>query len=161
MKPTVFDLIRSEKVNIVIGPWKTGKIPPAAFPINRPRSIPTGGAWRWRLCEFDALNYHCRVIIRVNFEKQRYHSYLSIDTQKSVKVICHHDLHIGDKGWHCHFAKGLVEDVMEGVLRDKDCYTMFEAEPSLAQSQLFTITDHSALSKAAKRYRFEARGTFI
>lgn len=158
---TVFEIIKAAKENVVVGPWKTGKIPASSFPINRPRSIPTGGDWRWRLCEFDANNYHCRVLIRLNIEKQKYHSYLSIDTQKSVKVICHHDLHIGDKGWHCHFAKGKIDDVMEGVLRDRDCYTMFEATPSLAQSQLFDVNEDNATTKAAQRYRFEAKGTFL
>ncbi len=50
----VFDIIRSKKENIQIHEWKKGKIPAASFPINRPRTIPVGGAWEWRLCEFDA-----------------------------------------------------------------------------------------------------------
>ncbi|AWC25624.1 MULTISPECIES: hypothetical protein [Aminobacter] len=161
MTTSVFDLIRAEKSNLEVGPWKEGKIPPSSFPINRPRSIPTGGAWKWRMCEFDALGFHCRVLIRLNAETDRYHAYMSVDTDRSVKVLCHHELHIGDKGWHCHFASGTIEDVMEGVLRDRDCFVMKEAAPSAAAATMFTVNEDNALTKAAQRYRFEAKGGLV
>lgn len=157
----VFDLIRAEKSNVVVGGWETGKIPASSFPINRPRSIPTGGSWRWRLCEFDAGDLHCRVLIRLNEDIERYHAYLAVDTEKSVRVICHHELHIGDKGWHCHFPKGNISEVFEGVLRDRDRFCMRETTPSQASTERFTLNQDNALTKAAQRYRFEAKGELV
>lgn len=158
---TVFDLIREPKTNLVVHGWKTGKIPPAAFPINRPRSVPTGGDWQWRLIEFDALGYHCRVLIRLNEPKARYSACLMVDSGKSVRVLCHHELHIGDKGWHCHLATGRIDQVLEGVLRDVSCYRAFEMQPSAAPSTRFTVDEDNAVTKAAVRYRFEATGRLM
>ncbi len=161
--PTVFDFIRAQKTGIKIAPeWKSGKIPPSAFPlIKGRRTLPAGSEWQWRLVEFDALGYHCRVLIRLNEHKAYYQAVLAVETRHGLKVICHHELHLGEKSWHCHFCGCSVHDVFPGVMRDRGNMRSWQDQPSAAETIEFTVTSASALTVAANRYRFKAQGELM
>lgn len=161
--PTVFDIIRASKSNVKIAQeWKSGKIPHTAFPLTKGRrTLPVGNEWSWRLVEFDALGLHCRVLLRLNEQKARYQAVLGVETDGGFRVICHHELHIGEKGWHCHFCSCSVHDVFPGVMRDFVNMRSWETEPGSAETVTFTVTSASALTKAATRFRFKAQGELM
>lgn len=159
---TLADIIRAEKTNIQTGEWNSGKIPRSAFPLTKgTRSIPMGPNWKWRLCTFEALGFQCRVLIRLNTERAYYHAVLGIEVDGKFRVACHHELHLPDKGWHCHFAPGCLKDVFPGVMRDYNLIRSFEAAPSKASSTEFNVTCNNALTLAALRYRFQKPGGFL
>ena len=159
---TVADIIRAEKTNVCTGEWKSGKIPSSAFPLTKgTRAIPVGPSWEWRLCKFDALGFHCRVLIRLNVEKCNYYATLGFEADGKFRVICHHEFHMSHRGWHCHFTPGSILDVFPGVLRDSDRMRPIEAALGLAVSTKFDVTRSNGLTLAAMRYRFQAPGGFL
>lgn len=159
---TLSDIIRAEKTNVSTGVWKTGKIPHASFPLGKAaKGIPVGPCWMWRLCEFEALGLHCRVLVRLNLDYQRYHAVLAVETNGQLRVVCHHDLHPPEKGWHCHFIPGNVLETFPGVMRDRDRMRVWQSEPSKALDQAFTVTRANGLTYAANRYRFRAQGGLL
>lgn len=115
----------------------------------------------WRLVEFDTLGLHCRVLIRLNEEAAKYQAILAVDAPDGLRVLCHHELHIGEKGWHCHLCTCNVPDVFPGVLRDRERMRAREMEPSKAGGERFTVTKATALTKAAERFRFRAQGELV
>lgn len=153
---TLAEIIRAPKSDIVIGSWKTGKVPASAFPIGKQKRLPQAEAWQWRVVEFKVPKYECRVLIRLNSEIQYFSSILSIDNGELIQIICHHEIHLSHKNWHCHFVPGDVSRTYPGVLRDRDLMRSFEAEPSKAPQVSFEVDEFSALAYASQRYRFDA-----
>ena len=158
---TVADIIRADKTGVEVGEWRQGKLTPSVFPIAKPRSIPVGPSWSWRLVRFEALGFDCRVLLRLNEERARFHALLAIEYEQQLYVVCHHELHIPDKNWHCHFVSGDVLKTMPGVLRDRERMRVWETEPSRANDVQFTVTRNSALTIAAGRFRFAAQGELV
>lgn len=153
---TVGDIIRAPKMAVSIGAWKSGKIPASAFPINRQKRFPCSSAWIWRVVEFEALECECRLLIRLNTDINSYSSILAINCSDKIQIICHHEMHLSHRNWHCHFVTGNVFDTMPGVLRDTSKMRIHEAEPSKQASVLFDVDASSALAVAAARFRFPA-----
>lgn len=153
---TLGQIIRAQKVVTDLGSWKTGKIPASAFPIAKQKRFPQSSAWQWRVIQFTALEYHCRLLIRLNTEIEYYSSILSINSNQLIQIICHHEIHLSHKNWHCHFVPGDVRQTHPGVLRDRDRMRSFEAEPSKLAERIFEINEHQALAIAAKRFRIQA-----
>ncbi len=152
---TLSEIIKAEKTDLLIKNWKTGKIPQSFFPIGKAtRSIPAGPSWSWLTCEFTALNLKCRVLIRVNLEKEKYHAYLALEDQSELKVVCRHDLHLPDKNWHCHFISGDVMDARSGTMGDARGMRVYETHPSKVDTALFIGSLSDALKIASTRYRF-------
>lgn len=159
--PTVADIIRAPKSGLDYGKWQTGKLPTSLFPIQRAKRLSMGPSWSWRLVQFTALGYPCRVLIRVNVEKSYYTAMLGLQDGSMFRVVCHHDFHLGDKNWHCHFSRGDVRDTFPHVLRDHERYRVYEAEPSKAEQAEFNVTLKNALTVAAERYRFGNEGRLL
>lgn len=149
---TLGEIIRANKVDVKIGEWGCGKIPPAQFPAFK-RKFPNGSDWRWRVITFDALGHSFRLIVRLNTDKAYYSSILALENGSVIQIICHHELHLSHKNWHCHFITGDVEKTMPGVLRDKDRIRVFEAEPSKQQDVEFNVSEGKAMSIALERFR--------
>lgn len=159
---TLAEIIRAPKKGVLVSDWKNGKIPNVAFPLAKgTRGFPVGPGWLWRLCQFEALGLPCRVLIRLNEPKARYHAVLGIEVNGAFRVICHHELHIPDKGWHCHFAIGNILEIFPGVLRDRTRTRVWEAKPSEASQVAFTVDKANGLMHAATMYRFSAQGDLI
>lgn len=147
------DIIRAHKANVEISGWNTGKIPPTAFKIKR--KFPTGADWDWRVITFLALDRNFRLLLRLNIDKAYYSAILSLETGSVIQVICHHELHLSHRNWHCHFVPGDVTKTHPHVLRDKERVRLFEAQPSQANDIQFDLNRTQALSHALKRFRIK------
>lgn len=153
---TLADIIRAPKSEIDIGPWKSGKIPSSAFPLTKQKRLHLNSAWQWRVVTFDALGKSFRLLIRLNNEINYYSSILAIDSTDQIQIICHHEIHISHRNWHCHFVPGDVTDTLPGVLRDSERMRVYEAQPSQAASAHFNVEPPIALAIASARFRFPA-----
>jgi hypothetical protein len=144
-------IIRAEKTNVVVGEWKSGKIPPSAFRIRR--KFPTGTEWEWRVITFSAVGRDFRLLIRLNIEKSTYSSILSLESPSEIQIICHHEIHIPHRNWHCHFVPNDVTKTHPNVLRDKERMRVFEQAPSQASDLEFNVTRQNALGITFERFR--------
>lgn len=156
---SLVDIIRADKADLEIGPWKAGKVTNAAFPLGR--ALPYGASWDWRVVEFSALSFHFRVLILLNAELEKYSAVLALEQDNGLLVICHHELHTSHKLWHCHFVRGNVRDTFPNVLRDRDRMTAWPKSGGKRWTKEFPATKANALSLAALRFRFEAGGDLL
>lgn len=157
---TVADVIRATKDNVECGKWEAGPIPKAKFPIARGK-LSLGRGWKWRTVTFKAVGEDFVVLIAISEEKESYRATLAMKSDKTLKVICFHELHTDHWNWHCHLIRGNVHDTFPGVLRDRNL--MF-AWPTFSQRECvvpFDVTEDSALTLAAARYRFAQGGGFL
>ena len=152
----VAEIIRAEKSDVKIGPWKSGKVPAYSFPIAKQKRLPQGNAWTWRVVEFYALTYKFRLLIRLNIDISYYSSILALENEGKNKIICHHEMHQSHRNWHCHFINGNVHETCPGVLRDFNKMRVYESEPSKAKDAQFEVVQSTALAIAANRFRFSA-----
>lgn len=157
---TVFDVIRAGKQSIECGSWKEGAIPRAQFPLARSK-LSLGRGWKWRIVSFNALGHSFLVLVALNLEKEYYRATLGLRDGKSLKIICCHELHTDHWNWHCHVISGNVHHTYPGVLRDKERMMVW---PSFSRRECgvpFNVTEESALSVAAARFRFTLGGGFL
>lgn len=157
---TVADIIRASKTEVKLGEWKDGPIPKATFPLTR-NKLHLGRGWRWRVVTFDACGEAFLVLIAISVEKEYYRATLAMRSGKTLKVLCFHELHTDHWNWHCHLIRGNVHDTFPGVLRDKN---LMSAWPTFTKSECtvdFDVTEGSALSLAAARFRFAKEGGFL
>lgn len=156
----VSDVIRAPKQDVKAGPWEQGPVPRAKFPLVR-NKLPLGRGWRWRIVTFSALGERFLVLVALCAEKEKYRAILALHAGKSLKVLCHHELHTDHWNWHCHVVRGDIHETYPGVLRDKNA--MF-AWPSFSRPECtveFRVTEDNALTIAANRFRFKRGGTFL
>lgn len=128
---SVSDIIRAEKLDVTIGNWEQGAVPRAKFPLTR-NKLTLGRGWKWRVVNFSALSEQFVVLVAISMEKESYRAVLAMRSDKTLKVLCCHELHTDHWNWHCHLIRGNVHDTFAGVLRDKH---MTFAWPSFSQSK--------------------------
>jgi len=154
------EVIRAPKQDVKCGDWTEGAIPRAHFPLIRSK-LSLGRGWRWRIAKFSALGQQFYVLVALNMEKEYYRATLGMKEGNTLKVICCHELHTDHWNWHCHLIRGNVHETFPGVLRDKN---RMIAWPMFSQSECtvqFKITEESALSVAAARFRFAEGGGLL
>ena len=157
---SVADIIRADKSDVKTGSWETGSIARAKFPLTRSK-LSLGRGWKWRIVTFSALGQSFIVLVAISEEKESYRATLAMKSGKTLKVICFHELHTDHWDWHCHLIRGNVHDTFPGVLRDKNLMT---AWPTFSQRECtvpFNVTEDSALTFAAARFRFTKGGGFL
>ncbi len=157
---TLSDIIRAEKSDVRIGDWESGSIPKAKFPINR-KKLSLGRGWKWRVVTFRAAQENFVVLVALSAEKESYRATLAMNDGQTLKVICFHELHTDHWNWHCHLIRGNVHETFPGVLRDKN---LMSAWPVFTESKCtvpFNVTEESALTIAAARFRFAVGGGFL
>lgn len=157
---SVADIIRADKQDVKIGEWDTGPISKAKFPLTR-NKLSLGRGWKWRVVTFNALQERFVVLVAISEEKESYRATLAMRSGKTLKVLCFHELHTDHWNWHCHLIRGNIHDTFPGVLRDRD---LMSAWPKFAQRECtvpFNVTQDSALTVAAARYRFAKGGGFL
>ncbi|PHQ97030.1 MAG: hypothetical protein COB40_05965, partial [Marinosulfonomonas sp.] len=89
------------------------------------------------------------------------HAMLAMKSEKALKILCFHELHTDHWNWHCHLIRGNVHETFPGVLRDKN---LMSAWPTFSKSECtvpFDVTEESALTVAAARFRFAQGGGFL
>lgn len=157
---SVADIIRADKQDVKIGDWETGSISKAKFPLTR-NKLSLGRGWKWRVVTFNALKERFVVLVAISEEKEAYRATLAMRSGKTLKVICFHELHTDHWNWHCHLIRGNVHDTFAGVLRDKNLMSVW---PSFTRDECtvpFDVTEKSALTIAAARFRFAQGGGFL
>ena len=157
---SVGDVIRADKSDVKIGPWDEGAVPRAKFPLTR-NKLSLGRGWKWRIVTFSALGHDFVVLIAMSEEKESYRATLAMKFEKTLKVVCFHELHTDHWNWHCHLIRGNVHDTFPGVLRDKNLMSVW---PTFSKSECtvpFDVDEGSALTLAAARYRFAKGGGFL
>src|SRR5438552_703939 len=126
------EIIRSAKTEVRIGPWREGAVTGAAFPIAKQKRFPQTSSWSWRVVEFNALSRKFRLLIRLNTEISYYSAILALEGEQTNQIICHHEMHLSHRNWHCHMISGNVLLTHPGVLRDTQRMRIYEANPSKA-----------------------------
>lgn len=157
----IFDIIRAPKQNVKSHKWNEGKVPRTSFPLKSVSRIPAGNEWAWRLIEFDALDKHFRVLIRLNEGKEYYQAILGMDDPRGLIVICHHELHTSHRDWHCHVSAGEVDSIFPGVLRDNSSMKVWPHSENGECSIKFTVRRPDAVTLAARRFGFVERGELL
>ena len=155
------EVIRATKEQVHMSGWNNGKVPHGNFPLAKKGALPAGSKWSWKLVEFDALNRHFRVLIRLNEEKEYFSAILAMDDPRGLIVICHHELHTAHRDWHCHLVLGDIMFIYPGVLRDRDAMQIW---PNVSAGQCsigFDIDKKKAVTLAATRFRFAAQGGLL
>ena len=152
------EIIRAQKTGVLYSDWHTGRVPNASFPLLKKGVLPAGIDWAWRLVQFDALERHFRILIRLNESKEYFSSILAMEDPRGLVVICHHELHTSHRDWHCHLVSRDVSAIYPGVLRDKDQMRIWPSAFSGPCSIAFTVDRNSAVSVAATRFRLPQDG---
>lgn len=157
---TVADIIRADKADVKTGSWETGPVPRSKFPLTR-NKLSMGRGWKWRVVTFLALGQEFVVLVAISEEKESYRAILAMKSEKTLKVVCFHELHTDHWNWHCHLIRGNVHATFPGVLRDRN---LMSGWPTFAREECtvpFDVTEDSALTVAAARYRFAKGGGFL
>lgn len=158
----VSDVIRAAKSDIEIGEWKSGHIPRSAFPLSKakPKNYKFGPEYKWRVVTFKTESGKFRVLLLVNEGKNIFRATLASETlDGDLIVLCQHEYHQSEPGWHCHVNFSEVDRLPRGVARTH--LTKWpKYNPVHAQVE-FAVSTSSALSLAASCFKFSAQGDLL
>ena len=159
--PTLAEFIRAEKSDIDEGHWQSGHVTPSAFPLSKAKKkhLKFGPEYKWRLVKFTCLGFRCRILILFNDKKQICRSTFGVEQEIDLVILCNHEYHADHPGWHCHLAVGPHEKVAPGIIRTGQ-RRWPQSKARHARTE-YGITQASALSHVAARYRFQAQGSLM
>ena len=155
------DIIRALKTDIEIGSWANGHISRSSFPLSlaKSKNYKFGPEYCWRVVKFDCLGRSFRVLIVLNENKQIYRATLGVEIENDISVLCQHEFHASEPGWHCHLTLGAADGLPVGVVRS---HLRRWPHHSAAHSRMeFKVDKASGLTVAADLFRFSAQGGFI
>ena len=154
---TLFEFVRAEKTNVDTGHWQSGHISPSAFPLSKAKkkNFKFGPEYKWRVVRFDCLGFKCRVLILFNDSKMICRSAFAVEAPNDLVVLCSHEYHASEPGWHCHLTVDSHDKVEPGVFRTGQ-RRWPQARSAHARME-YGITQASALTHVAARYRFQAQ----
>ncbi len=152
------EILKSPKTNVQIGSWSTGHVPRNKFPLSRARSkhYRFGPDYQWRIVTFEAAGNSCRILILLNEYKETYRARLAVEKDGDMLVLCEHEYHATEAGWHCHVTSEPISSAPVGAARYGK--TKWPNKPSRLE---FGVTKANALAVAAKRFGFEAQGELL
>lgn len=157
--------IRNANKNVTDwGRWQSGRMPPGAFPLSKPRrrSLRLGSAYTWRLVRFEALGHTFRLLIAINLSKEQYRATLAIEHPRDLAVLASYEFHGTHAGWHLLAACGEIEEVPQGVMRGP-WQSRYPGARHRHRKQEFGIADdQQALAAAANFFRLhKTEGTLV
>lgn len=153
-------IVMATKKNITIGKWNYGKVPRADFPISK-KAYNIGSSFQWSVVSFNALNLDCRVLIIVNFDKQKFDAILGVMGKSTLHVLCSYEFHAHEPGWHCHAACDEVSRVPAGYMRGPWVRRMPGARATHSRLNFSIATVQDAQRFAFRCYRIEAKGPLL
>jgi len=163
LKLNVADVIRAPKFSPEIGEWKSGHIPRAQFPLSRvkPKSYKFGPDYRWRIARFETSLGKYRVLVLLNESKAIFRATLASETPTGdLVVLCQHEYHQSEPGWHCHVSFADIDLMPHGVFRSHlDRWPKYKSNSEARHG--FNVEEKNALSIAANVFRFRAQGDLI
>lgn len=156
------DIVRAIKTDVHVTDWKEGHIPRATFPLSqaRPKNYKFGPEYKWRLVRFDCLGNTFRLLVVFNEAKQIYRATLGMDVERDdLVVLCQHEFHASEPGWHCHVTFAEAATLPHGVSRTHlRRWPGAGTEPSRLE---FGVRLANAVSLAAARFRISSPGTLL
>ena len=159
--PTLIEFIRADKSDLNEGMWQTGHVSQSAFPLSRAKKkhFRFGPEYKWRLVRFKALGFKCRVLILFNSQKYICRSTFAVEVENDLAVLCNHEYHADHPGWHCHLVHTPHDKVAPGVIRTGQ--RRWPGPNANHAKCEFDLSEASALSHVAARYRFQAQGGLL
>jgi hypothetical protein len=160
------DVVRGPKTDVSISEWREGHIPRERFPLSRVRSksYKLGPDYKWRVISFDCLGDSFRVLVVFNEAKQIYRSTLAVEIRQSgraaneLAVLCQHEYHASEPGWHCHVTFAETDTLPLGVARS---HLKRWPQATSASHSEFGVHHRNAATIAAARYRISSPGTLL
>lgn len=150
-------VIRAEKSDIEIGKWGNGHVPPSQFALRaKPSSFKLGSAYAWVIVRFTALGHAFRVLILFNESKQIYRAILGVDVGGMVRMICVHEFHMQEPGWHCHAVVDTANAPQGWTRRG-----MHRTPRGARVDAEFDVRKSNAIQIALKIYRIYERGPLL
>jgi hypothetical protein len=111
------------------------------------------------LIKFETHGRQFRILILMNVAKQIYRASLAVDNGGDLAMICQHEYHATEPGWHCHLTPAQLDSIPAGFSRK---HLRRWPQPDAKHSKMdFDVDEKSALSVAAARFRFAATGTLL
>jgi hypothetical protein len=143
------------------GKWNSGHIPPTAFPMSkvRSKSYKYGPEYKWRVIRFECVAQICRVLIVMNEGKNIFRATLGIEVGADMVVLCQHEYHASEPGWHCHLTFQDHLAVPAGAARQH--LTRWPKYSAKHSKMKFNVNLQSAVTVAAERFRFKAQGDLL
>lgn len=154
-------ILRGTKLTLDTGKWHSGHIPRTAFPMSavKNKSYKFGPEYQWRVVRFECVATVCRVLIVLNENKQIFRATLGVEDGADMRVLCQYEYHASEPGWHCHLNTEQHEQLPVGVMRSH--LRRWPQKHSQPSKMLFNVTQNSALTLAAERFRFRAQGEML
>lgn len=155
------DVIRAEKTELRIGEWQQGRVPRSTFPMSKVREkyYKFGPEYKWRLVRFNSGDMKCRVLILLNEGKQIFRARLGVEKNGDMVVLCDHEFHASEPGWHCHCARESACGIEPGAARSHT--QRWPASASGCSIRDFAVDGKTALTVAAERFNFRAQGKLL
>ena len=151
------EVIRTGKSDIVIGRWGTGHIPAAQFPLrDRPTTFKLGPTWRWAVIRFRALGQSFRVLLLLNVSREIFRAVLAAEVGKEFRMICVHEFHAREPGWHCHMV-----DVLDSAPQGWRRRGMRRFPKGARIDAVFDVTEITAVRIAQRLFRIDAPGDLL
>jgi hypothetical protein len=154
----VRDVLRAEKRDVILEPWKQGNIPPNVFRL-RPnmKTVGQGKAYHWRVVRFAADAWSFRILIVLNEEKSIYRATLGQEVGEVVRIVCVREFHAREPGWHCHSVLLCHQGVSVWNHRDLRRFPR-----GVSESDSFGITSRERATALALRfYNVEQSGDLL
>lgn len=153
------EVIKADKTGVDLGQWNVGHIPRTSFPLSKvkDRRYKYGTAYSWRVIKFTCLGKKCRVLLLLNLDKGIYRARLGIEDSGDMFVLCDHEFHASEPGWHCHFTLDNISSIEPGCARGGKNRRPKMEDPKAT----FPVTKANALGYAARRYGFEKSGGLV
>ncbi|TXL72274.1 hypothetical protein FHP25_25920 [Vineibacter terrae] len=100
------EVIRATKVDVEIGKWETGHITRSQFPLSQAKNknYKFGPDYRWRVVRFRCLGHEWRVLLLLCAPREIFRTTLAVEVGGDLRVVCQHEYHASEPGWHCHLS---------------------------------------------------------
>jgi len=111
-------ILRSKKRITKSGQWESGTMPRTAFPLSKSGNKAYRlGNRRWRVVNFDACEFNCRLLINYNAQLSQYQAILGVEARGDMKVLAFLEFHPTHKPWHAHVCCDDISSVSPGIKR--------------------------------------------
>lgn len=125
--------------------------------VTKNKNYKKGPDYHWRVATFCALGQSFKVLILINQIKEIYRAYLGVDCGGDMRVLCHHEYHASEPGWHCHLHTGDINGVEPGLMRTG--MRRWPQGEGTHSKMDFGVTQTNAVAKAFEL--FKVRDGFI
>jgi hypothetical protein len=153
------EIIRAEKVNLRLSErWIVGHVPRAKFPLSKvsDKSYKFGPEYAHRFIQFEIGGNSYRIWILLNESKFIVRSRLGLVVDQDMAVLCDHEWHASEPGWHCHFTKEDERRVDPGAVRkDKKRW------PRTVTSSEFGVNRSNVIDRTLSFFGVQVKGDLV